>query len=180
MLKSLYPFLNGTGELYEITFADQDKEFHTLGRVNPYFYELHLEKFKYSNEIIQTGVAPIDVVVTNNSYQIELNTTTGNDINYQILEIVYQAPDRTQANATAVATVQSWQPLENKLTVSNIAGEFADNQVIIGASSNAQYMLATYDPLQEHLRDESYDNFIIENQSNNIVDLTETNPFGTI
>ena len=36
------PFLNGTGELYEITFADQDKEFHTLGRVNPYFYELHL------------------------------------------------------------------------------------------------------------------------------------------
>ncbi len=39
------PFLNGTGELYEITFADQDKEFHTLGRVVPYFYELSLEKF---------------------------------------------------------------------------------------------------------------------------------------
>ena len=46
------PFLNGTGELYEIKFADQDKDFHALGRVMPYFYELNLEKFKYSHEIL--------------------------------------------------------------------------------------------------------------------------------
>ena len=66
------PFLNGTGELYEITFADQDKEFHTLGRVNPYFYELHLEKFKYSNEVIDTGVVDIDDSASLSTYQINL------------------------------------------------------------------------------------------------------------
>lgn len=174
------PFLNGTGELYEITFADQDKEFHTLGRVNPYFYELHLEKFKFSNELIDTGVAPIDDTATFSSYQIELKTTTGNANNYTLKEIVYQAPDNTHANATVVGIVQSWSPLANTLTVSNIAGEFVDNQVVIGASSNAQYMLALYDPLQEHLRDDSYDNYIIERQANNIVNLTEINPFGSI
>ena len=41
------PFLNGTGELYEITFTEQAKDFHMLGRQQPYFYELRLEKFKY-------------------------------------------------------------------------------------------------------------------------------------
>ena len=165
---------------YEITFADQDKEFHTLGRVNPYFYELHLEKFKYSHEIINTGVQAIDDAVTFSTYQIDLTTTTGNDINYQIKEIVYQAPDNTHANATVVATVQSWLPLANTLTVSNIAGEFVDGQVVIGASSNAHYMITTYDPLQDNVRDDSYDNFIISNQANNIIDLTELNPFGSI
>ena len=176
------PFLNGTGELYEITFADQDKEFHTLGRVNPYFYELHLEKFKFSHEIIDTGVAEIDVVATYSSYQIELTTTEGNANNYQIKEIVYQAPDNTHANATVVATVQGWLPLANTLTLSNIAGEFANNQVVIGASSNAQYIInmSTFDPLKENLRDESYDNYVIEQQANNIVNLTEINPFGSI
>ena len=176
------PFLNGTGELYEITFADQDKEFHTLGRVNPYFYELSLEKFKFSHEIISTGVSEIDDVATFSSYQIDLTTTTGNDTNYAIRELVYQAPDLTHANATAVATVQGWKPLANTLTLSNIAGEFNKNHPIIGATSNARYMitLSDFDPLKENLRDESYDNFVIQNQANNVVNLTEHNPFGSI
>mgnify|MGYP003345917108 CR=1 FL=1 len=99
------PFLNGTGELYEITFADQDKEFHTLGRVVPYFYELRLEKFKYSQEIVDTGNDDIDHIVNDSAYQITLHTTTGNGGNYTIHEICYQSADSTQANATAVAVV---------------------------------------------------------------------------
>jgi len=176
------PFLNGTGELYEITFADQDKEFATLGRVAPYFYELSLEKFKFSHEIIQTGVSAIDDVATFSSYQIDLTTISGNDTRYSIRELVYQAPDLTHANATAVATVQKWIPSSNTLTLSNIAGEFNELYPIIGATSNARYMitLSDFDPLKENLRDESYDNFIIHNQANNIVDLTEQNPFGSI
>ena len=175
------PFLNGTGELYEITFADQDKDFHTLGRVVPYFYELRLEKFKYSNEVISTGVAPIDDTVTFSSYTISYTMgEAANTNNYQIKELVYQAPDDTHANATATAFVQSWLPLANTLTISNIAGEFVDGQVIIGASSNAQYILSTYDPLKDNVRDDSYDNYAIENQANNIIDLTESNPFGSI
>ena len=175
------PFLNGTGELYEITFADQDKDFHTLGRVVPYFYELRLEKFKYSNEIISTGVAPIDDTVTFSSYTLSLTMgAAANTNNYNIKELVYQAPDNTHANATAVGTVQSWHPLENTLTLTNIAGEFNPNELIIGSTSNAQYMLVSYDPLTDNVRDDSSDNFVIENQANNIVDLTESNPFGTI
>ena len=173
------PFLNGTGELYEITFADQDKEFHTFGRVNPYFYELHLEKFKFSSEVIATGVDVIDQAATNSSYQIQFQMGVGEGQYYR-QEIVYQAPDQLQANATAVGIVQTWNDPTKVLSVSNIAGEFIDGHLIIGATSNTRYTLTSYNPLKENLRDESYDNFVIENQANNVVNLTETNPFGSI
>jgi hypothetical protein len=173
------PFLNGTGELYEIKFADQDKDFHTLGRRVPYFYELQLEKFKFSHELINTGVQEIDDSATFSSYTIQLNVGDGTGI-YQNKEIVYQALDSTEANATVVAVVQEWNKKANTLNVTNIAGEFIPNRNIIGASSNASYVLANFDPLKDNVRDESSDNYIIENQANSIIDFSETNPFGSI
>jgi hypothetical protein len=97
------PYLNNTGELYEITFTDQDKDFNVLGRPTPYFYELHLEKFKFSSELIATGVSAIDDSATQSTYTIELNLGAGTG-NYQYGEIVYQSSANTQANATAVAS----------------------------------------------------------------------------
>lgn len=180
------PFLNGTGELYEITYTDQDKDFHILGRVIPYFYELHLEKFKFSSELLATGVAEIDETATFSSYSIELNIGAGTG-NYKFGEIVYQSSANTQANAAAVAIVQSWIRSANTfnantLTVSNIAGEFIEGGSIkiVGATSNAQYLLSSYDPLKDSVRDDTYDNFIIENSANGIVNFSENNPFGQI
>ena len=180
------PFLNGTGELYEITFTDQDKDFYMLGRPAPYFYELHLEKFKFSSEIIATGVADIDIAGTQATYTIDLQMNGGSG-NYQYGEIVYQSAANTQANAIATAIVQSWTrgantATANTLTVSNIAGEFiANNGIrIVGATSNAQYVLASYDPLKDSVEDDSYDNYVIENSANSIVNFSEQNPFGSI
>ena len=173
------PFLNGTGELYEIKFADQDKDFNTLGRKVPYFYELQLEKFKFSHELINTGVQEIDDSATFSSYTIQLNVAAGAGT-YQNKEIVYQALDSTEANATVVAVVQEWNKKANTLNVTNIAGEFVPNRSIIGASSNASYVLANFNPLKDSTRDESSDNYIIENQANSIIDFSETNPFGSI
>ena len=174
------PFLNGTGELFEIKFTNQTKDFFTLGRKIPFFYELELEKFKYSQEIMDTGIADIDDAATQSSYTIDLIVGAGNANNYTQKEIVYQAPDATQANATAVAIVQNWIPASNTLSVTNISGEFTGNSVIIGASSNARFTLASYNPLKDSTRNESYDNMYIEDQANNIIDFAEINPFGKI
>lgn len=173
------PFLNGTGELFEIKFVNQTKDFFQLGRKYPYFYELELEKFKYSQEIIDTGVADIDDSATQSSYTLDLNVV-GDTKDYTFKEIVYQAPDNTHANATVVAIVQNWDGVANTLSVTNISGEFVDSHLIIGASSNARYTLASYDPLKDSTRNETYDNLYIENQANNIIDFAEINPFGKI
>jgi hypothetical protein len=174
------PFLNGTGELFEIKFVEQAKDFHTLGRKEPYFYELYLEKFKYSQEIIDTGVADIDLVVTNNAYTQSLHVGAGAG-KYIIKETVYQSSSNTRNTATAVAVVQSWIPSSNTLTVTNIAGEFiVGNKPIIGASSNARFILSTFNPLKDNSYSEEYDNNLIATNANSIIDFSETNPFGNI
>jgi len=152
-----------------------------LGRKVPYFYELEMEKFKYSQEVIDTGIPDIDDVVTNNAYTINLDvdaiTGTGD---YSMQELVYQSLDNTYANATTIATVQSWLPLANTLSVSNISGEFVDNQTIIGLTSNAHYNLITFDPLNVTIKNEVYDNQLINDESVPIIDNSTSNPFGSL
>jgi len=175
------PFLNGTGELYEIKFTNQNKDFFMLGRKVPYFYELEMEKFKYSQEVIDTGIPDIDEVATNSAYTIDLiiNNTTGSG-DYQLQEIVFQSADNTLANATTSAIVQNWSYTANTLSVTNISGEFIDNVMIRGATSNAHYTLYNYDPMNVNVKNEPYDNKVIENEANNYIDTTTTNPFGSL
>ena len=174
------PFLNGTGELFEIKFVDHTKDFFTLGRKIPFFYELQLEKFKYSQEIIDTGVEDIDDIVTQSAYTIDLNVANNGTGQYNAKEIVFQSSDQTQNNATAIGIVQEWNKPNNILSVTNIAGEFKDNVIIIGAASNARYSLSTYDPLKDSTRNSTYDNQYIDNQANSIVVTSEINSFGSL
>ena len=173
------PFLNGTGELYEITFTEQAKDFHMLGRRQPYFYELRMEKFKYSQEVIASGVADIDDVVYESAYQLHLNLGAVTGL-YAINEIVFQSPDSTYANATSLGTVQTWIPSSNTLSISNIAGEFINGQSIIGQTSGAFGPLIQFDPLRDPSYREVYDNEYIANSAISVIDFSETNPFGNI
>lgn len=173
------PFLNGTGEMFEIKFVDHTKDFFTLGRKIPYFYELQLEKFKYSQEIIDTGIDEIDDIAAQSAYAIDLNIGNGSGT-YTIREIVFQSNDNTQNNSFATAIVQDWDTSTDILKITNINGEFKDNVVIIGASSNARYYLSTYNELKDSTRNETYDNDFYDNEANNIIDFTESNPFGKI
>jgi len=171
------PFLNGGGELYEIKYVDQNKDGFTLGRRNPYYYELEMEKFKYSQEIISTGMANIDVAASDSAYTLHLNVGIGTGT-YTLKELVFQSPDNTYVNATAVATVQTWIPSSSTLSVINIAGEFVDGHVIIGNSSNARYSLSTFNPLENPAHLEPYSNSLLQISGNTYVNITETNPIG--
>ena len=173
------PFLNGTGELYEIKFTNQNKDMFMLGRKVPYFYELELEKFKYSQEVISTGISDIDSVVTDSAYTMNLYINTGTG-NYISEEIVFQSPDGTFANSIASATVQTWSAITNILSVTNVFGEFLDTIEIIGNTSNAQYTLVSFDPLDIKVANENYDNKTINQEASVILDLSETNPMGGV
>lgn len=175
------PFMNGVGELFEIKFADQNKDFNMLGRKIPFFYELELEKFKYSHEVIDTGIQDIDQIVTDNSYtlDLQLNHVSGAG-SYLHKEIVFQSPDNTYANATTIAVVQSWTPSANSLTVTNIAGDFTADSILIGQTSGAHYRLMTYDAQQDNTRTDNYDNQYIEQQGISMINFSEINPFGSI
>ena len=173
------PVLNGTGELFEIKFVDHTKDFFTLGRKIPYFYEMQLEKFKFSNEVIGTGISDIDIISVQDSYTINLDMQRS-DASYLEKEIVFQSDDGTYANANTVAVVSSWDKNTKTLYVTNIAGEFKLNANVIGQTSNSSIRLLAYDPLDVTLTREVYDNKVIQTEADQIIDFSETNPFGEI
>lgn len=167
---------SGAGELFEIRFVSGNKDFFMLGRKNPYFYELQLEKFKYSQEMVNTGIQAIDRV-SNEAYTIKLNLGTGTG-NYVYKEMLYQGANLSLSLATA--EVGNWDAANNILSVTYIKGEFVAGQPILGATSGASWTIANYDPIEDNQKYEIFDNKIIMNESNTVIVTTESNPLGGI
>ena len=171
---------SGQGELFEIRFTSGNKDFFMLGRKYPYFYELKLEKFKYSQEIVDTGIPEIDIV-SEDLFNIDLVMDTNSGMgDYLYKEVVYQGTD--SANATTRAIMSNWTVglPESVLVVTNIMGTFVTNSPIIGETSGAIYNLVSYDLIEDSHYLEIYDNKIIQNEANTIIDTTETNAFGNL
>ena len=173
------PVLNGVGNLMEITFTDHTKDFFMLGRKVPYFYELKLEQYRFSQDYINTGIPDIDSVVQDAGYTVELILSTGTG-DYQQKEIVFQSDDDTLANAFSSAAVQYWNAPDKKLGITYIKGEFVDEIPVIGSSTGASYTLSSYNPNDIVVKNDTYDNNYINVQGDLISDTTESNPLGSL
>jgi hypothetical protein len=169
-------FLPVQQKLLEIRFVEEEKNFFQAGKFAPYMYGLNLEVFKYNGEIIDTGVAELDAIADLSAYGIEFTLNAGGSGTYDDHEIVYQGA--TLAAATAKGYVSSWDLPNRKLIIRNIKGSFAANTVIKGSESNAQWTMTSGDS-QENATDDFEENVLLENEADNILDWTETNPFGT-
>lgn len=171
------PFLSGNGELYEIKFVNDSTDFFTLGRKQPYSWELELELFKYSHEEIDTGIEEIDFPNKVDAYTIEYTMGNGSG-NYEEQEYVYQGSSFVAS--TCSGQVQEWNAETKILTLSNISGVFANNALVIGNSSNTSYYIASYDPMDYSKIENAWDNKVIEDETDSFIDTSETNPFGSL
>lgn len=170
------PFLSGTGELYEIKYTNDAADYFTLGRKQPYYWELELELFKYSHEDMNTGIEEIDVVEQVHSYAIDYILSSGSG-NYKINEIAYQGPI---GSPTSFATVQNWDAPTKTLKVTNMTGIFQANSSIIGSESGANYTVQEFDELDNPQIRDGWDNKTIETISDTFIDTSENNPFGIL
>ena len=173
------PVINGVGNLMEITFTDHTKDFFMLGRRVPYFYELRLEQYRFSQEIIDTGIEEIDTIVQDVAFTVDLHMGTGTG-NYEMREIVFQSPDGTYANCTSYASVQSWDRPTKILGITYIKGEFIDDEPVYGKTSEAEYVLTTYNELDVVVKNDTYDNDFINNKGSQLTDTSESNAFGPL
>ena len=82
----------------------------------------------------------------------------------------------TGSETGTTARVRSWS-FTNVLDVSNIAGEFKVGEVLTGSESGATHRVLFVDKFPTD--DGFADNFNIEAESDNIIDFSENNPFGT-
>jgi hypothetical protein len=175
-------------KLMEIKFVEQEKSFFQLGRPGArgigggvagnkigYMYELSLENFRYNGEVINTGYPDIDNIADVKAFGVDYSLDAGGSGSFFMHEIVYQG--NTLETATAKAYVSNWNITTRELKLRNIKGEFASNVNVIGATSGASWTLLSGN-VQEDASTTFDDNVRIETEADNIIDFTETNPFG--
>jgi hypothetical protein len=170
------PFLAQTGELYEIKYVNFSEAFYVLGNKYPYFYKLELEKFKYSQETIDVGIPNVDNTVFEDAYNVSLNFYANeNGGNYTLGETVYSV-----GSSNISGTVAYWNKTENILKITDLLGTVANGATIVGQTSGATYIVSeSPDELDNTQIREMYDNKTIQTEADDIVDLSESNPFGT-
>jgi len=170
-------YLRVQQKLLEIKFVEEEKNFFQLGKSAPYMFSLNLEVFRYNGERLTTGIAEIDAIGDANAYGIEYTMNTSGTNTYTEHEIVYQGA--SLQTATAKGYVSSWDLPTKKLILRNIKGSFAPNVLIKGVESSAAWLMLSNNP-QESPADTFEENVLLETEADNILDWTETNPFGSI
>lgn len=180
-------FLPTQNKLMEVKFVEEEENFFQLGRSKtdkvsnrtmPYMYSLSLETFKYNGELLNTGIQEIDQLQDDITFATEFQMhDDGQTISYQRGEIVYQGVSLELA--VSVGIVASFDKTTMKLRLRNTKGNFTTDNPVEGSTSGASYDITpnasdTMDNAATAFDDNSY----IETQADNILDFTETNPFG--
>ena len=82
----------------------------------------------------------------------------------------------TGSQSGTTARVKRWNAQFNELEVYKISGSFINGETIVGSESNASFVLRYVDRFQA--KDGYTSNADIENAADNIIDFSESNPFG--
>ena len=82
----------------------------------------------------------------------------------------------TGSTSGTTARVRSWSVITNVLEVASVSGSFTPGETIVGAASSASRTLRTIDNFA--VQDGYSDNSDIEIEADNIIDFSNTNPFG--
>ena len=149
----------------------------SLNRFFPYMYGLSVELFKYNGEFFDTGIIDIDEVQNNQAYAIDLTMQAGGAGAFKEFEPIYQGPSLN--SATAKAYCARWDAPNRILKVRNVIGTFTSNTMTRGSVSGATWFTTTAPDAMDNVNDPFEDNVRIESEADNILDWTETNPFGS-
>lgn len=168
-------FVPVMNKIFEIKFVEEELMFFSLGKRNPFIYELRCELFRYSNEQIDTGIDEVDHVEHTLSYTIQLHLGSGAG-DYRIGEYVYQGP--SFLTSTASAEVKDWDTGNNMIYLMNVKGEFANGIVLIGNESNTRYAVANSDLIGDFTVYDIFDNRDLQTEADLIINTSESNPFG--
>ena len=160
-----------TKHLFQIMFVEAEKPFYQLGK--GYVWECQCELFEYSDEEIDTGITDLDNIETAFANAITVGLVAGGSGAFTAGETV------TGGTSNVTAEVKSFDAATRTLIVINRSGTFSVPETITGGTSSASWTTATYNTIQN--TNSEYDqNNDFETADNDIIDFTETNPFGTV
>jgi len=156
-------------KLFEITFVDHDDPFYQVHNLPT--YKLKCKTFEYGSEALDTGIAAIDSIETDNSldqlsHQMTLeNATTFNEF--------FALEEGTPSDGQL--------KLEDSLLGDKILSETVDNIGSIVLENSVEGAEADYIILETYrvdTIDETAQNDLFDSEEDTILDFTESNPFG--
>jgi len=149
-------------KIFEISFVDHDDPFYQVHNVPA--FKLKCKTFEYSGEDLDTGITEIDAIETDNSLD----------------QLVYQITMEQSSSTTYN------EGLELEDGTGNIEQEGnTDNLIGENETGGDQIVLETGDYIIQEAYvtdtiDENAMNNFFETQDDNIIDFSESNPFGDI
>ena len=184
-----FPLGNQT---FEIRFVEHENPFYQLGKLN--VFKLQCETFEYSHEEIDVGIAELDNIEDQFSYQVSMTLGTGSG-DFVVGEVVTQTVSTGKTVSGNVVSFTSQGESVKTLKVNNIT--FNDTDVpatntmfvlssnaaagnIVGATSNATRTITVAPDQYVTPNDPLADNKDFETAGANIVDFSESNPFGSL
>ena len=177
-------------QVFEIRFVEHENPFYQLGKI--FVFKLSCETFEYSHEEIDVGIAELDNIEDQYSYQVSMTLGSGGSGSFQVGEVVTQT---VATGYTVTGNVVKWDASLRQLFVNNIS--FSDTGVptqynmfvlssnanagnIVGATSSASWEITTAPNTMQLPQDPSADNEEFETAGDNIIDFSESNPFGSV
>ena len=160
-----------TKHLVQIMLVEAENPFYQLGK--GYVWECQCELFEYSDEEIDTGITDLDAIETAFANAITVGLVAGGSGTFTVGETV------TGGTSNVTAEVKSFDASTRTLIVINRSGTFSVPETITGGTSSASWTTATYNTIQ-NTNSEFDQNNDFETADNDIIDFTETNPFGTV
>ena len=156
-------------KLFEITFVDHDDPFYQVHNLPT--YKLKCKTFEYGSEDLDTGIAEIDAIETDNSLdQLSHQMTLENATTFTEFFALEQG---TPSDGQLI--------LEDSLLGDKILSETVDNTGSIVMENNVEDADASYIILETYrvdTIDESAQNDLFDSEEDTILDFTESNPFG--
>ena len=179
-------------QVFEIRFVEHENPFYQLGKLN--VFKLQCETFEYSHEAFDTGIAELDGVEDSFAYQVSMTLGSGSG-DFVHGETVTQTVASGKTVSGQVVSYTSQGENSKTLIVNNIT--FDDTDVpatntmfvlssnaaagnIVGATSSANRTITTAPDQYVTPNDPLADNKDFETAGANIVDFSESNPFGSL
>ncbi len=158
-----------SGSMFEIKFVEHEDPFYQVGKL--FVFKMTCELFEYSQEDFDTGIGDIDLIEDEQAYTTVMTMASGNNKDYVVNENITKS-------GTVVGEVVAWNNITSKLTIKDVTTTLATTDVLVGATSTAQYTINSIDDRMVFSNDASAQNKDFEDQDSNYLDLSEVNPFG--
>ena len=190
-------YLPLSNSFFEIKFVEEEQPFYQLSNLP--VYKLSCALFEYNDESIDTGVAAIDTTQAKNAYQVTLSVAVTAGNHFSIGETITQTVATGITVFGEVQTVTKTSATAATITVSNVGTKDTTNAAtatdsfrdflksssatgfstnLVGSETGFTCVLTNVLLGQSFPDDGQSKNIQIEQEADNFIDFSETNPFG--